>query len=403
MIMWFANFFVAASATMVLPFLSLYIETFGNYSDAYVQRWSGYIFGITFLVAFFVGPLWGKVGDRFGRKSILVICGFGIALSIFLMGFVESIFGLFMLRLFMGVVTGFIPTAIALVSAQSKKETAGNTLGTLQTGTVGGGLMGPLLGGIVADTAGFQLTFVLTASVIALASLLVTFGVKEFIHYEEGEERQTYTSKEVLRHIVTHPVLLIVMVVALVIQAANFSVQPLLALYVTDLHTAENIAFLSGLAFSITGLGNLIATKKWGQVGDRIGHEKILFLLLLLAALFFIPQAFVSNLWQLIALRFLFGLAIGGLIPCTTAYIRQVCPVTMQGEVLGYNQSFRFLGNVIGPVTGGTIAGMYGIPFVFIIGGFMFAGSAFLLGGTLYRRHMKSAAAGPEREAKAHS
>lgn len=40
--MWFANFFIAGSITMVLPFLSLYIETFGDFSDAYVQTWSGW-------------------------------------------------------------------------------------------------------------------------------------------------------------------------------------------------------------------------------------------------------------------------------------------------------------------------------------------------------------------------
>jgi hypothetical protein len=55
-IMWFANFLVAASATMVLPFLSLYLETFGNYDSAFIQRWSGYVFGITFLIAFFISP-----------------------------------------------------------------------------------------------------------------------------------------------------------------------------------------------------------------------------------------------------------------------------------------------------------------------------------------------------------
>ncbi len=65
-------------------------------------------------------------------------------------------------------------------------------------------------------------------------------------------------------------------------------------------------------------------------------------LLLILSGLFFIPQGFVDSLWQLIVLRFIFGLAVGGLIPCTTAFIRQACPISMQGEVLGYNQSFRF-------------------------------------------------------------
>ena len=93
-----ANFLVAASATMVLPFLSLYIETFGTYSHEYVQRWSGFVFGVTFLTAFFISPLWGRIGDRFGYKPILLITGYGIATSIFLMGLMHSVGGLFILR-----------------------------------------------------------------------------------------------------------------------------------------------------------------------------------------------------------------------------------------------------------------------------------------------------------------
>ncbi len=101
----------------------------------------------------------------------------------------------------MGIVTGFIPTAIALISAQSSKETAGEKLGTLQTGTVAGGLLGPLMGGVLADTTGFALTFVITSIVIALSTVLVAFGVKEVVYKEEGEEERAYSKKEIFRHV----------------------------------------------------------------------------------------------------------------------------------------------------------------------------------------------------------
>ncbi|WP_216830981.1 MFS transporter [Alkalihalobacterium elongatum] len=377
--MWFANFLVAASATMVLPFLSLYIKTLGEFSDAYVQQWAGYVFGVTFLVAFLFSPFWGRFGDKYGRKKILVITSAGIGISVLLMGFITSVTELFILRAFMGIVTGFIPMSAALISAQCKKETAGKTLGTLQTGTVSGGLCGPLLGGILADTVGFQYTFTLTGAVIILASFLVLFGIKEVVFKEPNEEKKVYTRKDVIMHIFKSPILMSVMLISLVIQAANFSIQPLLALYVHELTRTENLAFLAGFAFSVTGLGNLVATRRWGALGDKIGHGKVLVILLLTSALFFIPQALVTELWQLIILRFLFGLQIGGLLPCMTAYIRQLAPLSVQGEVLGYNVSFRFLGNVIGPVMGGTIAAAFGIGMVFYISGFLLVISGVIL------------------------
>ena len=77
------------------------------------------------------------------------------------MGFVTSVYQLFVLRLLMGLVTGFVPTSLAMISAQTPKETAGKTLGTLQMGQVSGTLFGPMLGGLLADSFGFTYTFLL--------------------------------------------------------------------------------------------------------------------------------------------------------------------------------------------------------------------------------------------------
>lgn len=376
--MWIANFFIAASLTMILPFLSLYIETFGEFTDDYVQKWSGLVFGVTFLTAFIFSPIWGRYGDQKGRKRVLIILGYGVAVCVFLMGFVNSVHLLFVLRLFMGLFAGFVSMAQALIAAQTPKEIAGRTLGTLQTGSVTGALLGPLIGGFLADSVGFTYTFLITSFTTAIAATFV-LGIKEVRVDKKGKNEKSYTSKEVLRYIFSTPMMLMVMVVSTIIHAANFAISPLLALYVNEFHGAANLAFLSGLAFSATGLGNLIFTRQWGKLGDRIGYEKVLFILLLLCALIFLPQAFITNIWQLVILRFLLGFAFGGIIPCRTAYIRQKAPASIQGEVLGYNTSFRFLGNVIGPVIGGVLSAYLGISSVFFLTSGLFLLSAVLL------------------------
>lgn len=365
--MWFANFFIAGSITMVLPFLSLYIESLGDFSSTYVQNWSGLTFGVTFVAAFIFSPIWGKIGDRYGRKPILVFSAFGLGLCVFLMGFVTSVWQLFFLRLFMGVFTGFISMSQALISTQTPKHIAGRVLGTLQTGSVTGTLMGPLLGGIIADTIGYATSFKWLSIILFLSGFLVLFGIKETrIQAEEGQPT-SYSSKEVLLHIIKHPMLLMVMLVSMFIQIAHFSIQPILSLYVNELHGPENIAFFSGIAFSAAGLGNLMMARRWGKIADRVGYIKILIMLLFLAAIFYLPGGFVANIWQLVILRFLLGITIGGIIPVRIAYIRQEAPLAMQGEVLGYNTSIRFFGNIIGPILGGTLAGGFGYTAVFIV------------------------------------
>ncbi|MEC3589616.1 multidrug efflux MFS transporter [Bacillus mojavensis] len=377
--MWLANFFVSASTTMIIPFLSLYIETLSTFSNGFVQRWSGYVFGITFLMAFLVSPFWGRFGDKRGYKKILLTTGIGIAVSILLMGFVTSVYQLFFLRMAMGLVTGFIPTSLAMISAQTPKSSAGKTLGTLQMGQVSGSLFGPLLGGVLADHFGFTYTFFITSFVIFLAVLLVLFGVKEQPLTEKMNKRQSYTRKEVLSYIFHHPALWVMMLLTMLIQTGNFSIQPLLALYVNELHGPDNLAFFSGMAFSATGLGSLLLARKWGDLGDRYGHRRILIGLLIAASLFFIPQALASSFSVLLVFRFLFGMAMGGLLPCITAAIRVQAPGSIQGEVLGYNVSFRFLGNVLGPLLGGIISSHFNISAAFYVTAFLFFSGACLL------------------------
>lgn len=366
-----ANFIVAASTTMIMPFLSLYIDTLGDFTDSYVQKWAGLIFAATFISALLMSPVWGRIADKYGYKPIMIINCFGIATSIFLMGYVQNVEQFFLLRLAMGIVTGFIPTSMAFISKHTPKEIAGKTLGTLQMGSVGGTLFGPVLGGILADAVGFKYTFIITAVSITIAAIIIIMGIHEPAIIRK-KKNLIYSRKNVIWALFHHRLILNVMLITSLIQIGNFSIQPLLSLYVSELTPSQEVAMLAGITFSAAGLGNIFFTRFWGILGDHHGYEKILSYLLVLSVIFIIPQAFVTELWQLIGLRFLFGMVSGGLIPTTSALIRREAPIEVQGEVMGYNQSFRFFGNVIGPVLGGFVASLGGIHSVFYTTGILF-------------------------------
>ncbi|WP_077596974.1 MFS transporter [Oceanobacillus kimchii] len=390
--MWLANFFISGSMTMVVPFISLYIESMGDFSEGYVQTWSGLTFAVTFITAFVFSPVWGRIGDRYGRKKIMIASAFGIGISVFLMGFANTVWQLFLLRLFMGIVTGFIPMSQAFIATQTPKEIAGKVLGTLQTGTITGSLMGPLLGGALADAFGYTSTFKWVAITIFISGLLVLFGVKELKMKFSRDENDTkkYSRKEVLQHILQKPVLFVVMLLSALVQIAHFSIQPILSLFVAEIHGPVNLAFFAGIAFSAAGLGNLLMARRWGIIGDNQGYIKILIILLFAAGFVYLPGMFVTNIWQLVILRFLLGLSIGGIVPLRIAYIRQEAPLSMQGEVLGYNTSLRFLGNIIGPALGGTIAASFGFSAVFLITSLLLILSGLIMLYVWYRYEYES-------------
>lgn len=268
----------------------------------------------------------------------------------------------------------------AFIATQTPKEVAGKVLGTLQTGTITGSLMGPLLGGALADAFGYSSTFKWVAITIFISGLLVIFGVKEMkVTFSKEEDTKNYSRKEVLQYILRKPILLIVLLMSALVQIAHFSVQPILSLFVEEIHGPVNLAFFAGIAFSATGVGNLLMTRRWGMIGDKHGYTKILIIMLFVSGLVYLPGMFITSIWQLVIMRFLLGLFLGGVIPIRVAYIRKEAPLSTQGEVLGYDTSLRFFGNIIGPMLGGTIAATWGFSSVFLTTGLLLILCGFIM------------------------
>src|SRR5699024_12157654 len=102
------------------------------------------------------------------------------------------------------------------------------------------------------------------------------------------------------------PVLFMLMITSSLVQLAHLSVQPILSLYVKELHGPVNIAFFSGLAFSVAGLGNLFLARRCGIIGDKIGYIKVLIALLFMAGIVYFLCCFVFIVWYIILLFFFF-------------------------------------------------------------------------------------------------
>lgn len=133
-VLWFGNFLVMAGMTMIIPFLPLYIQELGITDPDAVAMWAGVIFAGNFITSFFFQPLWGKLADRHGRKVMLLRSGFGMAIVILLMGFAGNVWHLLLLRVLNGTISGFVPAAVALLSATTPREKLGFSMGTLQSG-----------------------------------------------------------------------------------------------------------------------------------------------------------------------------------------------------------------------------------------------------------------------------
>ena len=373
-VLWFGQFIVMSGMTMVMPFLPLYIQEMGVTDEKTVALWAGVIFASTFVTSFWFQPLWGKLSDRFGRKMMVIRSGIGMSIVTILMGSATSVWHLLILRMLNGTISGFIPAATALLSASTPKKHVGFAMGVLQSGGVAGTILGPFIGGLIADWIGFRPIFYMTGALILTATLLTLFLVKESFDREQAAKQTNISILQGWRELKKIPQLPALFAVTFMIQFALLTHMPQIPLYIQHMHgNIEYLAFTAGLVSSITGLSNMIASPLLGRVGDRHGSVRVLLICLLGASVCLIPQALVQNVWQLLAVRFLFGCFIGGLLPSVNALIRLHTPDGMEGRAFSFNTSSFALGNMIGPVVGGLVSGLVGFREIFVLGAIMMA------------------------------
>lgn len=363
---WFGCFFTGLAISQILPFLPLYISQLGVSSHEALSMWSGLTFSITFLISAIVSPLWGSLADRKGRKLMLLRASLGMAIAILLQAFATNVWQLFLLRGIMGLTSGYIPNAMALVASQVPRERSGWALSTLATAQISGVIGGPLMGGFIADHVGLRPVFLITAMLLMVSFLVTFFLIKEGVR-PTLKKSERLSGRAVFASLPYPALVISLFFTTLVIQLCNGSISPILALFIKSMAPdSNNIAFLSGFIASVPGISALISAPRLGKLGDRIGTERILMATLICAVVLFFAMSWVTTPFQLGVLRFLLGFADGAMLPAVQTLLVKYSSEQITGRIFGYNQSFMYLGNVAGPLMGATVSAMAGFRWVFI-------------------------------------
>lgn len=363
---WFGCFFTGLAISQILPFLPLYISQLGVTSHEALSMWSGLTFSVTFLISAIVSPMWGSLADRKGRKLMLLRASLGMAIAILLQAFATNVWQLFLLRGVMGLTSGYIPNAMALVASQVPRERSGWALSTLSTAQISGVIGGPLMGGFIADHIGLRAVFCITAALLVVSFLVTLFLIKEGVR-PTTKKSERLSGKAVFTSLPYPALVISLFFTTMVIQLCNGSIGPILALFIKSMvPDSSNIAFLSGLIASVPGISALISAPRLGKLGDRIGTERILMATLIFAVVLFFAMSWVTTPLQLGILRFLLGFADGAMLPAVQTLLVKYSSDQITGRIFGYNQSFMYLGNVAGPLMGATVSAMAGFRWVFI-------------------------------------
>ena len=363
-IAWIGTFFTGASFSIVMPFMALYIEELGVKGDM-VEWYTGLSVAISALASALVSPIWGRLADRYGRKPMMIRASMVMTFTMGGLALVPNVFWLLFLRTLNGLFAGYVPNATALIASQVPQNRSGYALGTLSTGLTAGVLIGPLLGGALSEAFGMRGTFLLVGLILFICCLLTIFGLRE--NFQPVEKGEMMTLSQVFAKIPSKSMLIGLFVTSMIIQISAQSIAPMLALYIRYLGQRDNILFYSGLIVSAMGFSSLLSTPFLGKLGDRIGNHRLLLMGLFYSFLLYFLCGFAGSALQLGILRFAYGFGVDALMPSVNSLLTKMTPKEGISRIFSFNQSFSYIGQVLGPFVGSAVATGLGYRWVFFV------------------------------------
>jgi MFS family permease len=322
-------------------------------------------------------PIWGILGDRFGRKPMLLRSMLGGAITVGLIFVAQDPTQLLILRFLQGATSGTVAAATALVAAETPRARVGWSLGVVSSAVALGGAIGPVVGGIAGSFFGLRLVF-LGGGVLLLISLVPVV----LIVRESPLVPRTGRRLGTLALLGEGPGLKRALAVLIgsqgLVSVCNSATQQLVVLRLLEMVTS-GVSAVSGLAFGLSGIASSAAAVGYTRVTQRLGYVRTAaacagLVALAVALIGVAPWASVVVVG--VGLNGLFS---GVIIPATAAMIGLETPHAAQSTVFGFNASSVAFGFFLGPLIGGTVAATSSVSAAL----FVISGLALLLAALL--------------------
>lgn len=359
---------MSSSYTMLIPFLPIYMQSELGATADNVSLWSGVTYAITFAISAFVSPIWGKLSDKMGKKPMIIRASFLLAITYFLGGIVRTPFELFLVRAFQGIASGLWPACLVMMSACLPKNKIGISMGLMQSANICGGIIGPLLGGILATAFGMRNSFYVGAVALSLITVTTILFIKEPPVAPEKEINKAQNTSY-LSFIKDKNILILLLCVCMT-NLVILQIQPIVSLYVQQLsHNSDKAVLLTGFIMSLGGIAGALASPLWGKTGQKVGFYKTITLAFISAGLLMSLQGVPNSLVLFGLMQFLCGLGFSGIFPSANSILVLLTPPSSRGMGFGSLFSAQMIGGALGPVIGGVIVSFMSFNTVYIISG----------------------------------
>jgi MFS transporter, DHA1 family, multidrug resistance protein len=317
----------------------------------------GSVTGLSMAIA---SPIWGILGDRWGRKPMLVRSMVGGAITVGLMAFVQNPEQLVILRFLQGATSGTVAAATALVAVETPRNRVGWSLGVVTSAVALGSAFGPVIGGFAAALFGLRWVF-LAAGILLLLSTVPVFLIVRESPLRRRDTARIGTLALINQRPGVQRALMGLIGAQGLVSVANSATQILLTLRLLEMLT-NGVAAVTGIAFGMAGIATSAAAVFYTYVTRRLGYVRTTALaaVLMAGAIAIIGVSpWVAVVVGAVALN---GLLSGVIVPATASMIGLETPTEAQSTIFGINASSVALGFCFGPLIAGGVAATAGVP-----------------------------------------
>ena len=320
------------------------------------------------------GPL-GGLSDNVGRKKILVYSLLGFAMSNLLYAIAQNVWLMILARALEGAVSaGFFPAANAFVSDMTTPDNRGTAMGYISTGNMVGFVVGPVVGGVLAEFLGIRLPFVIAAIASILTMVLLSILITE-------PERKYIVDKDTLPRIPLRDILSRAYAsygaLAVAMFANMFAIGVLEVAFMLEAVVRFGIGPLEiGGFFGVIGVFMIFGNIGFGKLSDKRGRKWLIVIGAFIGTLsMFMFATAVDMMGFYIAAAVLsIGMSMRG--PAIQALIADLTNPQAYGRIMGIFGAVSNSAYVVSPTMSGYLFDVTGtaIPSLLIAGGVSLVG-----------------------------
>jgi DHA1 family multidrug resistance protein-like MFS transporter len=356
--LWVTQIISLTSFGLGLPFIPFYIQEMGVTDPDQIKLFTGILSTAPAVTMGLMSPIWGRLADKWGRKLMILRAMLFASVIIGGMGIVANVWQLVLLRGFQGLFTGTITAATAFVAANTPKNRLSYALGFMSSSTFIGYSIGPLIGGIFAETFGYRFSFFAGGGLMIVGFFLVLFLLVEDKSTIGGKQEDAEADKDKVK--LFTPLILYLLLVLFLHRVTRTVFSPYIPLFIqSSLDSTEGAAKLTGIINGVAGLATALAGLTISRLGDRLSKLKLATILIFISFCISLTLRYANSLYIFIGLYGILFFFLGGIEPIITSTTAEKTPSERRGELFGYQGLVGGLGWMISPMMGAYVSVNY--------------------------------------------